>query len=823
MPDVDPLASKRYEHTSPALAEGETAMWENPAAVVSPELNLLYTYSGQPGLYAVSHTFNIALPGLGGGVSWLYPDSDTLVLRYATAHSLFTMADIISLGSGYRWTSSASPQYNGLFAWDLGLRIRAYPHVSFGLVWNNIIGYDFSGEYSPPSLTGGLAVRPLPEPLSRFWEIYSDVYFPVVGNGIDLLEFSAGVRIRPGYDGLTLAFSYHNIRQFSAQVMLNLEPFPFIGGTNNLTMGYQQNVSVDTRQAGKKLDLHFSSHRRKSFLPLPFFVSLPIGGRILDSPPVRGGLFDSGPQGTYIYRLIQRIHRLASDPQVQGVIIKMRPLSCGLSQAIEIRHALKKLEKKTVIVHLSQGGNIEYFLATAADYVYAAPAGFLNLVGLSLESLYYKDLLENIKIRGQFFAAGKYKGAMEPAQRTEMSPEQREANNAVLDGFYDYFIDTMAVDTQTNMHLNAEALKTLVDGGPYTPDQAEKMDLIHGKMHYDTLIHRLKRQGIKNTVVKRAVLHRKAGDYFAPREKKYWGMAPAIAVINVDGNIVTGGSLNSPFAQAVGADSVKRLLKTVRKNILIRAVVLRINSGGGSVLASDMIHEEIRLLKKAKKKVVVSMSNTAASGGYYIAANADKILATEGTITGSIGVIIGKYDMSGLLTFVGVNREVLKRGENADFFTPFSAFTEKQAEKIRSQLKGYYRKFKDKVRFGREMDEDAVEKAAQGRIWTGPQAKKLKLVDEVGGLVKAISAAKAMSGIAANERVLLVSFNILGTTDTIFVDTVTQTARYILAQTGFSSRVLPDFAREQLDRVKLYKRLSDEKILYLLPKKVTVK
>jgi len=238
-----------------------------------------------------------------------------------------------------------------------------------------------------------------------------------------------------------------------------------------------------------------------------------------------------------------------------------------------------------------------------------------------------------------------------------------------------------------------------------------------------------------------------------------FGGGRRIAVVNASGAIISGKGGTSSFGgEFIGSDSLAQILKDVREDAGIKAVVLRVDSPGGSGVASDAIWRQTRLIKD-EKPFVVSMGDVAASGGYYIAMGADSIVAEPGTITGSIGVISGKFNFRGFWEdWIGLHRDQIKRGENADLFSDYQGFTDAQRELIRGQIEVFYRDFVHKAAQGRRKKDEEIDRIAQGRIWTGTQAKELGLVDELGGLKKAIAIARERAGIPASERITIETY-----------------------------------------------------------------
>jgi protease-4 len=325
-----------------------------------------------------------------------------------------------------------------------------------------------------------------------------------------------------------------------------------------------------------------------------------------------------------------------------------------------------------------------------------------------------------------------------------MSEAQREATNSILDSLYSQIVDGIAKSRK----LTPAEVRRAIDEGLLTPGRAKSLKLVDELLYADQVEDELsKRFGNYAEVKPRS--YKKSGSLHLGRRNR-------IAVINTSGVIISGKSGTGSFGgEFIGSETVVRLLKDVREDGGVRAVVLRVDSPGGSGVASDAIWRETQLLKRSKP-LVVSMGDVAASGGYYMAMGADAIVAEPATITGSIGVISGKFNMRGFYEdWLGLHRDQIKRGENADLFSDYQGFTDAQRASIRAQIEDFYHEFVHKAAEGRGRKDEEIDRIGQGRIWSGEQAKENGLVDELGGLRKAVEIAKQRANIPASEGVSL--------------------------------------------------------------------
>jgi protease-4 len=429
----------------------------------------------------------------------------------------------------------------------------------------------------------------------------------------------------------------------------------------------------------------------------------------------------------------------------------------GWGKADEIRDTLADFRStgKPVYAYMEYGTNKEYYLATAADRIYVAPIGDLFIVGLAADVMSLGGSLDKLGVKPDFYQIGKYKTAPEQYTRKEMSEASREVINSVLDEFFARYVSTIA----TTRKKSEADVRTLIDNAPLGAWEAKAAGLIDDAKYRDEVEDELKKRlGYKDSDKLRKV-----------RESDYRRVSLAavgldqgerIALIFASGPIGGGQSDDgSAFSsQSTGSDTVVKALNDARDDKTIKAIVLRVDSPGGTSYASDVIWHAVEKAK-AQKPVVVSMSDVAASGGYYISATASKIVAEPSTITGSIGVYAGKPVIKGFYDWLGINNEYVLRGKQAGMFRETEPFNADERAKFETMLKSfYYDDFLPKVAKGRSRDVEYVDSIAQGRVWTGTQAKERGLVDEFGGMDKAVEIAKGLANLPADKGVRRVVF-----------------------------------------------------------------
>jgi protease IV len=455
--------------------------------------------------------------------------------------------------------------------------------------------------------------------------------------------------------------------------------------------------------------------------------------------------------------IVQRMDAAAADKDVRAVWLKIDDMSIGRGKVYELRAAVARLRKagKPVVAELTSADARQYLLASACDRISMPPAGMLILPGVRMEMTFYKGLLDKLGLKFDALQMGKYKGAAEPLTRNHMSPELRESLDSVVNDFYGNMVDVIAADRK----LKDYQVKTFIDRGVFTAADAKKAGLIDAVLYSDQLEeaikHKLKVEKLRVvTDYKQKKIEAdmsglsgmmKLMELFAggkttePSSKKQ-----KIAVVYAVGPIMEGKSSSGMFGSStMGSTTIVNALKKASEDPKVVAIVLRIDSPGGSATASDLIWRET---VRTQKPVIASMSDIAGSGGYYIAMGAKKIFAAPGTLTGSIGVIGGKLVTRGLYDKLGLKTEVISRGANSGSFSSSQPFSEGERKALRELMEDTYQQFVSKAAEGRRMPVSKLEELAQGRVYSGQTAKKLGLVDELGTLEDAIAAAKVAAG-----------------------------------------------------------------------------
>lgn len=463
-------------------------------------------------------------------------------------------------------------------------------------------------------------------------------------------------------------------------------------------------------------------------------------GKVVDAAIPKVWPFTRVTGGIQFTDITSLLKQLAIDKKIKRVIFKIGPMRMGWAQAQEIAEYIKNLSdtNKETVAYFQRGGNLQYYLASCCEKIIAPPSVHINLIGLMLETTHFKNSLGKLDIQAQMYAKGKYKSAAEMFTRDEPSPAAKEVANELIEGIYTHLVDQIA----TGRNVTTNKVEKWIDQGPYTAQEAKKLGLINDIFYYDDFLASLKKNKTKPVIIK-------ANRYFRAWNNVDYHRARfenrgTLALVYANGPILDSGTERR--ATNVTTDKLCKDIRKIAKDKSIKAVVMRVDSPGGAVLASDLIYHSITRLKK-KKPVIVSMGNVAGSGGYYIAMAADQIFAQPATITGSIGVIIGKFNLKGLYQKVGMNKHQFKRGENAAIYSDFGPLSNSEQDRIKSLLNLEYKKFVKKTADSRGMTVKQVEKLAQGRVYLGQEAIKIGLVDNMGGLTHAVKTAKEKMGI----------------------------------------------------------------------------
>jgi protease-4 len=754
--------------TDAAAQDTESAPTLTSARVERPHLPG-WSSAGDDGAGAMwSNPANLALDP---DPSWIVLGTQQADAQVDRGRSLAFAGNIGALGLGIHTVDS--PTGEGWWTLSSGLGLRLDRTVSFGghLGWhlpegpdNNFMTGDLSLSWRPTSWVGtSVAV----------WN---------VGRWDDEIagaQVVPGVVFRPWEDKLYLGVDY--VQPFPTSA----DPTPSTGldladGTVEGSLriqagkGWVVRLSGDqTGRVGAGFELYWGQAGVGGFVDTPIdggtdilatvYGRTPTGARhkLSTGPRVAKFQFDQAypyreatgffaSRGETYLHLLSRLEGAARDPSLEGIVIEIdwAPFSFAQIEEIRGRIASMRASGKKVVVYLDRyPDNRTYFLASAADEILLHPSGDLELIGLSAEMQYFRGALDFLGIEPQVAKRSEYKSAPEAMMRTEASGPAREQMNALLDDLSEHLYQAIATDRG----WEAEHVRSLIDEGPFTADEALEHRLVDALVYPDEVHAQLDRLFTDR--------HTLDSEYGNDRDTMGWLPRRELAVITIDGGIVSGESGGPGFfggGFTAGADTIVRQLQAASSEDSIKAVVLRVDSPGGSSFASDEIWRAVERVKKAGKPVVVSMGSMAASGGYYVAAGADTIVANPSTITGSIGVYAGpKFSLEGLYDKVGIGSELYVRGRNAAMWSMSKPMDEYEFAAVNRLVGHTYAQFKARVGDGRGLDDDQVEAVARGRVWSGVDAQNGGLVDELGGFHDAVRIACEKAGMDVEDVSLM--------------------------------------------------------------------
>lgn len=441
------------------------------------------------------------------------------------------------------------------------------------------------------------------------------------------------------------------------------------------------------------------------------------------------------------------LHEAATDTRIKAVLLKPRGLSIGWAKMEELHQEILDFKKsgKPVYAYLEGPGTREYYVASVADKIYLSPDDMVDVKGLGLEAVYLKNGLDKLGINFQVDHIGRYKDAGDIFTRTDMSSETREVLNQVLDQLYGDFCTTVG----QGRRKSADEMRSLVDMGPFMGVQAKANGLVDELGYEDQVYGDLKKKLGINDLKKNSI-------------KTYFrAISPGgdrIAFIPAEGDILRGDP-DDQFGnnQMIASGKIAKTIRQVRNDGTVKGVIVRVDSPGGDAVASDEILHELKLLSEAKP-TVISMSDYAASGGYFIAMTGSRIVAYPDTLTGSIGVLYARPNLHDLYNKLGINESILTRGKFADMDSDYVPLSDAAKQKLHESILLTYQSFVSKVAVARKKTYDQIDPIAQGRVWMGSQASQNGLVDELGGLDRAVALIRQQAKLPATGETNLVMF-----------------------------------------------------------------
>jgi protease-4 len=646
---------------------------------------------------------------------------------------------------GIRWRRL---RLSGATTWrtDAGLLIRPTDWLSFGMVAEDATQSRLDSLRLLRSWRVGIGLRPLPGKLRERLTLWIDAEGPEGKAWRQWSRWRLGIRTEI-FDGFSLVVGYElPARSWRDEAR-------FMGGGS-----YSQGMvrteyfglqPVKGRPALLRYVTQSSREWGRWYSPVRFLARVRIRGRLADEPTRALPLpipYLSGQTRRSVEPILRSLATAREDPRIRGVLLEIGPVWGG-SLLQEIRDEIARIRAagKPVVAYLEDGGSHNgYGLAAACDRIVLAPRAALYLLGIRTDILYYGEALDSLGIGFERITSGPYKSAFERFERSRASPGFREQMESLLDEAWDQWLEAVS----QGRGLSRDSLETLADGRVLPAEEAVAAGLV------DSLGTREDAEG---WLAELAGLEGRR-PFLDPGRIRYrrerWGPRPVVAVYHMSGQVVLGRSARPPFGEIrMGARTVAEDLRRLGRTWSVKAIVLRVDSGGGLGMAGDLIRRAVLELKKTGKPVIVSMGRVAASAAYHFSAPADVIFAEPGTYTGSIGVLAVRPDQAGLLARLRIHPETFERGRFMGLWTMVRPLTEEERRLAQAWIDADYRRFLEDVAEDRGMTPEEVHEIAQGRVWTGRQALELGLVDELGGLYEAVEKAKEMAGLGPEAEV----------------------------------------------------------------------
>jgi protease-4 len=448
--------------------------------------------------------------------------------------------------------------------------------------------------------------------------------------------------------------------------------------------------------------------------------------------------------------ILDAIQKAETDPRINGILARVGVSSLGWARGQELRGALQSFRDtgKWAVAYMDTAGEfspggLAYYVASSFDEIFFSPPGRLNLVGIRAEVPFIRGTLDLLRIEPDMGAIGEYKTIQNMYTEKDFTAEHRESLESILDSIYGQLLEGIA----TERGMTEEEVAAKIDRGPFLSSEALEEGFVDHLMYYDEVKEEMKgRNGGQLPLVQVPSYLKRSRPGSKGRHR--------IVLIYAIGTIIHGDSSYDPFSQEkyLGSETLARALREAREDAGARAIVLRVDSPGGSTLGSELIWHEVAITAE-KKPLVISMANVGASGGYLIAMPADAVIAEPGTLIGSIGVFAGKFNMKGFYNMIGMTKGLIKRGRHSSFFSTYGRWSPEEREVFERMLHGTYDRFLEQVAVGRGMEVTEVDRLGRGRVFTGRDGLELGLIDDLGGLDTAIRKARELADIPETATV----------------------------------------------------------------------
>lgn len=771
---------------SVATSDDTTSLYFNPAGLGYHALQLGYFYGRNPQNKLDDHMIFLNLLGIAFSTQWRLGDGNDYARRYTLGMGIIN-TPFFSVGTSYSWYSSSFSYLDRYTQWDVGMILRPWRRLSIGAVGRALNKPLFQGEIFETNWDVGVGIRPLPGKYTENLTISLDTNLnpnTTWANLTPKLLVEAtlwpGNNVYGGYSQLNGAFFGLRFAQYISQISFQgstpKDSGAFFGG--GILIGrerYQTGITA----LGRYLEIHLDDK--------------------IDERKQEGFLFLS--ENFTFLELLRSIETAKKDAQIRGILITGRGFHGGWGQAEELRTALLSFQqKKPVYAYLENAGNKEYYIASMADRIFMPQSAMLDVSGLKAEAYFVKDLLNKVGVKADFISLGDYKSAPDRLTRSEPTKFDREQLEALLKSNVG---ELKAAILAGRLKVKGENLEGVLDKGFYSANKAHEAGLIDEVAYLSDVENQLTAQNLTA-----AGWRIGAADYFKTRfYDDTWGTKPTIAVLVLSGEIMSGTSRSEGLftGGTIGSDTIQEVLDQIRADGNIKGLVLRIDSPGGSSLASDLLWNKIREVKKSRGAdfpIIVSLGNVAASGGYYLAVGGDQILASNTSITGSIGIFTGKFNVKGLYDWLGVKKHTFKTHKNAAIYSETENFTDEERLLIREQLSEFYDLFLKRVADNRGQTSEKIKPLAGGRVYSGKDALANRLADKQGGLMLALEIIREKARIDDNYYQ---------------VQVYPSDAQNLLSLGDPKKLMLPGLLREAARIIGKTESIRDEKMLFLMP------
>jgi protease IV len=694
--------------------------------------------------------------------------------------------NIFGFGMSYSFSKSSVRSFKGYHGLDIGLLLRPWRYISFGFVMDDAWGIVNSNKLRWRQIYS-ISIRP-------YWERFTlslDVVHEKGGRASNL-NYRVTADLRLWYDISLFVTGDRNLDfLFGMSFPLYFHTYPSAGIAPHYYRTMNSGSAPDRNSIGVSIPL-VANGSALTLPGRPRYLKIVVDGTMNE---IEKRSF-WGKEATVFYDVAAAIDRAGSDAALDGIIIRIDSAGIGFGQIQELRQGLKQARSrgKKVYAILSGPGNREYYLASAADRIFFTPNSPFHITGLKAQVYFFKGLMDKVGVQFESVKRGTYKSFNEAFTREHMSEAFRENITSLLADLNGQYVS----DIMADRGISREVIDDIFNRGSLEPNDAVSKRFIDEIGYPDDAVERI---GNRIAMVSLSTYMKEE------RMDHRWCMAPKIAIIVIEGSIVSGGSFETGWFRSIGDASYRKALEEAFRDDAVRAVVVRVNSGGGSAAASDYMWDAlVRMKKKYRKPVVFSFGNIAASGGYYVACTGDRIFSDRGTTTGSIGVVFGKITLEDLYRKLGISKDIIKMSEFADIFSESRHLTEKEMKLLQKGIDFTYDRFTGKVMEARRISVADISRVAEGRVFTGQQALDRGLADETGGIIAAVEYARHLANI--DERFEIEKFpDERGPLFELF-----KLPEF---------KLLAEHVRGLLQSTE-YLRLKDEQALYLFPYRVEI-